>query len=143
MAIGLIQDATQFIENWVPRKVYHTEARYLDDLKMQMQKKFIVKQPFMMAAKKVLFSIDDGHGFNIGVIKKIGPDVEALGIIFKKDLQQLGELKRLITQIEQEEKKFNNLIVLLMGKTDIDMKEKLTAYLLGRGLESNILIVTK
>jgi uncharacterized BrkB/YihY/UPF0761 family membrane protein len=37
MSTELIQDATRFIENWVPRKVYHIEARYLDDLKMQMR----------------------------------------------------------------------------------------------------------
>lgn len=143
MTAGMIQEATHFIEDWVPRKEYHIEARYLDDLKMQLQRKFVVKQPFMAAARKASVIIEDGKGLDMGIKRKVGQEEESLGIIFKKDLQQLGELRRLISQIEEYERRFKNTVIILLGAPDSDIKEKLNAFLSGRGAGKSVTVISK
>lgn len=143
MAAGLIQEAMHVIEDWVPKKEYHIEARYLDDLKIMLQRKFAVKQPFMAAGRKASVTIEDGNGLDMGIKRKVGQEEESLGIIFKKDLQQLNELRRLIAQIEGYERRFKNTVVILLGASDSDMKEKLNTFLSGHGAGKSVTVISK
>jgi hypothetical protein len=143
MSTGLVQETTQFIEEWVPMKKYHFEAKYLDDLKAQLQRKFTPDKPYYAAIKKSSVTIEDGEGLDIAIRKKAGLEEEQVGIIFKKDLQQLAELQRLIAQIEKEVVQFKNILVVLYGDTDGEIQEKLNSYLNGRQKKGTVTIISR
>ncbi len=143
MSTGLVEETTQFIQDWNPMKEYHFEARYLDDLKEQMKRKFTVRQPFVPASKRVSVAIEDGPSMEIGIKKKIGQQEESLGVIFKKNLQRLDELRLLIQQIQDEEKRHKTILVILFGETDGEMKGKLESFLSMQESKVNIQIITK
>ena len=140
---GLVQEATQFIEEWVPMKKYHFEAKYLDDLKMQLQRKFSPQKPYYAAIKKSAVFIEDGKGLDIAIRKKAGAEEEKVGIVFKKDLQQLSDLQRLISQIEKEGEQYKNILIVLFGNTDGEMKEKLDTFLTGRQHKSIVTVISR
>ncbi|WP_369425332.1 hypothetical protein, partial [Methanothrix sp.] len=96
MSDALYQDVLKLVQNWTPRKVYHIEARYLDDLKNFIESKFTSKRDFFTAPKRTSYTIADGPSLNIAISKKQGQEVESLAIIFRKDLQHLAALKHLI-----------------------------------------------
>jgi hypothetical protein len=143
MSTGLVQEATQFIEEWVPMKKYHFEAKYLDDLKMQLIRKFTPDKPYYAAIKKSAVTIEDGEGLDIAIRKKAGGEEEEIGIIFKKDFRHLPDLQRLIAQVEKESTKFKNIFIVLYGSTDSDIREKLNSFLTGRQQKSTITIITR
>jgi UDP-N-acetyl-D-mannosaminuronic acid transferase (WecB/TagA/CpsF family) len=143
MSTGLAQEATQFIEEWVPMKKYHFEAKYLDDLKAQLTRKFTAEKAYYAAIKKSSVIVEDGEGLDISIRKKAGAEVEQVGIIFKKDLRHLPDLKRLLTQIEKEGEKFKNILVVLYGDTDAEIREKLNSFLNGHQQKSTITVISR
>jgi UDP-N-acetyl-D-mannosaminuronic acid transferase (WecB/TagA/CpsF family) len=143
MSTGLFEEATQFIEEWEPLKKYHFEAKYLDDLKAQLTRKFKPDKAYYAAIKKSSITIEDGEGLDIAIRKKAGTEEEKVGIIFKKDLQQLDELKRLMAQIEKEGEQFNNILVVLYGNTDGEIREKLNSFLNGRQRKAAVTIISR
>jgi hypothetical protein len=143
MSTGLVEETTQFIEEWEPMKKYHFEAKYLDDLKAQLIRKFKPDKAYYAAIKKSSITIEDGEGLDIAIRKKVGAEEERVGIIFKKDLRQMAELKRLMTQIEKEEEQFKNILVVLYGETDGDIQEKLNSYLNGRKQKAVVTIISR
>jgi UDP-N-acetyl-D-mannosaminuronic acid transferase (WecB/TagA/CpsF family) len=143
MSTGLVEETTQFIQEWEPMKKYHFEAKYLDDLKAQLTRKFKPDKAYYAAIKKSSITIEDGEGLDIAIRKKVGAEEERVGIIFKKDLQQLAELKRLMTQIEKEEEQFKNILVVLYGDTDGEIREKLESYLNGRKQKATVTIISR
>jgi hypothetical protein len=132
MSTGLVEETTEFIETWVPMKKYHFEAKYLDDLKAQLIRKFKPDKAYYAAIKKSSITVEDGEGLDIAIKKKIGAEEEDLGIIFKKDLQHLPELKRLMDQIEKEEGQFKHIVIVLYGDTDAEIRGKLDSFLNGQ-----------
>lgn len=143
MNTGLVQEATQFIEEWVPMKKYHFEAKYLDDLKMQLLRKFTPQKSYYAAIKKSAVTIEDGGGLDIAIRKKAGAGEEKVGIIFKKNLKQLQELQRLIAQIEKEGGMYPTILVVLYGDTDSEIREKLNSYLSGRTQKSAVTVISR
>ncbi|MDD1679372.1 MAG: hypothetical protein LUO93_09365 [Methanomicrobiales archaeon] len=143
MSTGLVKEATQFIEEWVPMKKYHFEAKYLDDLKAQLTRKFTAEKAYYAAIKKSSVIIEDGKGLDISIRKKAGAEVEQVGIIFKKDLQQLSDLQRLIGKIEQEGSQYKNILVVLYGDTDAEIRDKLNSYLNGRQQKTTITVISR
>ena len=143
MSTGLVEETTQFIQDWNPMKEYHFEARYLDDLKMQMQRKFTIRQPFVPASKRVSMAIVDGPSMDIGIKKKGGQQEESVGVIFKKNFQRLDELQQLIKQIQVKEKQYTNILVILFGDTDAEMKSKLESFLSMQEPKIKIQIISK
>ena len=143
MSTGLVEETTQFIQDWNPMKEYHFEARYLDDLKMQMQRKFTIRQTFVPASKRVSMAIEDGPSMDIGIKKKVGQQVESVGVIFKKNFQRLDELQQLIKQIQAKEKRYTNILVILFGDTDAEMKGKLESFLSMQEPKIKIQIISK
>jgi UDP-N-acetyl-D-mannosaminuronic acid transferase (WecB/TagA/CpsF family) len=143
MSTGLVEETTQFIKEWEPMKKYHFEAKYLDDLKAQLTRKFKPDKAYYAAIKKSSIIIEDGEGLDIAIRKKVGAEEEQVGIIFKKDLQQLVDLKRLMMQIEKEEEKFTNILVVLYGDTDGEIREKLNSYLNGRKQKAMVTVISR
>lgn len=67
-----------------------------------------------------------------GIIKSAIPEKHKIYIEIKKDLSEQNELHRLIGQISiNEQEGYVPLIVLLFGKTDLQMKESLEHFLEG------------
>ncbi len=144
MSDALYQDVLQLVNSWTPRKVYHTESRYLDDLKEFIQNKFSsMTRKELFSPRRASYTIMDGASLSMGISKKTGQDVESLGIIFRKDLQHLAGLKRLIDQIEKEEAKYPALIVLLHGNTNADLRTKLETFLSGKNQKGRITLIQK
>jgi hypothetical protein len=49
----------------------------------------------------------------------------------------------LIAQIEEYERKFKNTVVILLGTSNSDMKEKLNAFLSGHGAGKSVTVISK
>jgi len=142
MADALVKDIGGLIGSWQPRKAYHIYPTYLDDLK-----KFLVerlKKPAgFFAGKRMAIEIIDGRGMDIGVRRKVGSVVESVGIVMKRDLLNLGDLKVLMDQIDCAAEAYQELFVILMGTQTTDMETKLAAFLANKGAGSKITVVKK
>jgi hypothetical protein len=137
-----MQDINGLIGIWQPRKTYHIGPNYLDDLKRFLQEKLITPKTFF-SGKKTAIEFVDGKGMDIGVRRKVGPSVEAVGIVMKRDLTTLADLKLLMEQINHAEKNYQEMFVILMGTLTNDMEAKLGAFLANRGSKAKITIVKK
>jgi hypothetical protein len=142
MSADLMQDINGLIGIWQPRKTYHIGPNYLDDLKKFLQEKLITPKSFF-SGKKTAIEFVDGKGMDIGVKRKIGPSVEAVGIVMKRDLTTLADLKLLMEQINRAERDYQEMFLVLMGTLTTDMEGKLGAFLANKGLKAKITIVKK
>lgn len=142
MSADLMQDINGLIGIWQPRKTYHIGPNYLDDLKRFLQEKLITPKAFF-SGKKAAIEFVDGKGMDIGVRRKVGPSVEAVGIVMKRDLATLADLKLLMEQVNHAERDYQELFVVLMGTLTNDMEGKLGAFLANKGLKAKITIVKK
>ena len=142
MSADLMQDINGLIGIWQPRKTYRIGPNYLDDLKRFLQEKLITPKAFF-SGKKAAIEFVDGKGMDIGVRRKVGPSVEAVGIVMKRDLTTLADLKLLMEQINHAEKDYQEIFVILMGTLTADMEAKLGAFLANKGAGAKITIVKK
>jgi hypothetical protein len=142
MSADLMQDINGLIGIWQPRKTYHIGPNYLDDLKRFLQEKLITPKAFF-SGKKTAIEFVDGKGMDIGVKRKVGPSVEAVGIVMKRDLATLADLKLLMEQINLAERNYQEMFVILMGTLTNDMEGKLGAFLANKGATAKITVVKK
>jgi hypothetical protein len=142
MSADLMQDINGLIGVWQPRKTYHIGPNYLDDLKRFLQDRLTTPKSFF-SGKKTTIEFVDGKGMDIGVKRKIGPSVEAVGIVMKRDLATLADLKLLMEQINHAEKDYQELFLVLMGTLTTDIEGKLAGFLANKGLKAKITIVKK
>jgi hypothetical protein len=142
MSADFMQDINGLIGIWQPRKTYHIGPNYLDDLKRFLQEKLITPKAFF-SGKKTAIEFVDGKGMDIGVRRKVGPSVEAVGIVMKRDLTTLADLRLLMEQINHVEKDYQELFVVLMGTLTNDMEGKLGAFLVNKGSKAKITVVKK
>jgi hypothetical protein len=142
MSADLMQDINGLIGIWQPRKTYHIGPNYLDDLKRFLQEKMITPKAFF-SGKKTAIEFIDGKGMDIGVKRKVGPSVEAVGIVMKRDLATLADLRLVIDQISRAERDYQELFLILMGTLTADMEGKLGAFLANKGPIAKITIVKK
>ncbi|HVP25800.1 MAG TPA: hypothetical protein VMS81_07450 [Methanomicrobiales archaeon] len=142
MAEALVKDIGGLIGIWQPRKAYHIYPTYLDDLKKFLHERMKAPGGFF-AGKKAGVEIVDGKGMDIGVRRKAGTSVESVGIVMKRDLTNLGDLKLLMDQIDCAADAYPELFVILMGTQTADMEAKLAAYIANRGPGAKITTVKK
>jgi len=139
---ALVKDISGLIGIWQPRKAYHIYPTYLDDLKKFLQERIKTPASFF-SGKKTNLEFVDGKGMDIGVKRKLGPSVEAVGIVMKRDLATLADLKLLMEQINHAERDYQEMFVILMGTLTNDMEGKLGAFLANKDSKAKITIVKK
>ena len=142
MAEALGKDVSGLIGIWQPRKAYHIYPAYLEDLKKFLQERMKAPGSFF-AGRKAGIEFVDGKGMDIGVKRKSGSAVEAVGIVMKRDLLTLGDLKVLMEQIDRAEQAYPELFVILMGTQTADMEGKLATFLANKGGKAKITIAKK
>jgi len=142
MSTDLMQDISGLIGVWQPRKTYHIGPSYLDDLKRFLQEKLAAPRSFF-AGKRISIEFVDGKGMDIGVRRKAGQAVEAVGILMKRDLANLADLKLLMDQVSLAEKSYQQMLLILMGTLTADMESKLGAFLANKSPALKITIVKK
>jgi hypothetical protein len=138
----LVKDVNGLIGIWQPRKAYHIYPTYLDDLKKFLQERLRTPASFF-SGKKTSVELVDGKGMDIGVKRKVGSSVEMVGIVMKRDLVSLADLKLLMDQIKGAEKDYPELFVVLMGTLTADMESKLGTFLANKGPGAKITVVKK
>jgi hypothetical protein len=143
MTTQLLKDMSGLIANWQPRKVYHSAPRYLDDLKKFVQDKMAIPPALRFSAKKTAVEFVDGGTLDFGVNRKTAAASESVGIIMKRDLLTLPDLKLLMAQITQEEGKYGEVILLLLGEINADMEAKLQHFLDGRKSKTTFTVMKK
>ena len=103
----MFYDTTRFIKKWKPEK-FSNENQYRNDLV-----KFLRKQEFDWYGE-VIITKEDGRGLcDIAINQEVG-------IELKKDLKKKSEVDRLSGQIIDYKRQYDNLIILLVGKTNED-----------------------
>jgi hypothetical protein len=128
MSADLMQDINSLIGIWQPRKTYHIGPNYLEDLKKFLKERMAPAKSFF-SGKRTTVEFVDGKGMDIGVKRKVGPQTEAVGIVMKRDLATLPDLRLLMEQINHAEKAYPELFVILMGTLTADMEAKLGTFL--------------
>ncbi|MDD1659748.1 MAG: hypothetical protein LUQ62_00910 [Methanomicrobiales archaeon] len=131
------------ISSWQPRKVYHSAPRYLDDLKKFVQEKMAMPPALRFSGKKTAVEFVDGGTLDFGVNRKTAAATESVGIIMKRDLMTLPDVKLLMAQIQQEEGKFGEVILLVLGEINADMESKLQHFLEGRKSKTTFTVMKK
>jgi hypothetical protein len=143
MTTQLLKDVSGLITNWQPRKVYHSAPRYLDDLKKFVQEKMAMPPALRFSGKKTAVEFVDGGTLDFAVNRKTAAATESVGIIMKRDLLTLPDVKLLMTQIQQEEGKFGEVILLILGETNADMESKMQHFLEGRKSKTPFTVMKK
>ena len=142
MSAALMQDISGLIGIWQPRKTYHIGPNYLEDLKKFLREQMTPARSFF-GGKKTSLEFVDGKGMDIGVRRKTGPSVETVGIVMKRDLTNLADLRLLMEQINHAEKDYQEMFVVLMGTLTNDMEGKLGVFLANKGSKAKITVVKK
>jgi hypothetical protein len=142
MSAALMQDISGLIGIWQPRKTYHIGPNYLEDLKKFLQERMTPAKSFF-GGKKTAVEFVDGKGMDIGVRRKVGPSVEAVGIVMKRDLATLADLRLLMEQVNHAGKEYQEIFVILMGTLTSDMEAKLGGFLANRGPGAKVTVVKK
>ncbi|HMA05507.1 MAG TPA: hypothetical protein VKO45_06220 [Methanomicrobiales archaeon] len=142
MTEALVKDVSGLIGIWQPRKAYHIYPTYLEDLKKFLQERMKAPGSFF-SGKRANIEFVDGKGMNIGVKRKAGSAVEAVGIVMKRDLITLDDLKLLMDQINQAEQMYPELFVILMGTQTADMESKLGTFLANKDGKAKITVIKK
>jgi hypothetical protein len=142
MSAALMQDIGGLIGIWQPRKTYHIGPNYLEDLKKFLQERLAPAKSFF-AGKKTAVEFVDGRGMDIGVKRKTGASTEAVGIVMKRDLATLADLRLLMEQVNHAEKAYPELFVVLMGSLTPDMEAKLGGFIASKGPGARITVVKK
>ena len=103
----MIYETTRLIKKWKPEE-FSNEKQYRNDLV-----KFLRKQEFDWYGE-VIITKEDGRGLcDIAINQEVG-------IELKKDLKKKSEVDRLSGQIIDYKRQYDNLIILLVGKTNED-----------------------
>jgi hypothetical protein len=143
MSAALVQDIGGLIGIWQPRKTYHIGPNYLEDLKKFLQERMATPAKSFFAARKASLEFVDGKGMDIGVKRKVGTQVEAVGIVMKRDLATLADLRLLMEQINHAEKAYPEIFVILMGTLTADMEGKLGGFIANKGAKTKVTVVKK
>jgi len=143
MSAELMQDIGGLIGTWQPRKSYHIGPNYLDDLKKYLQEQMQPSAKSFFSGRRTSLEVVDGKGMGISVKRKTGTQAETVGIVMKRDLADLLDLRLVMGQIDQAVKDYPELFVILMGKLIPDMEGKLGAFLANKGSGVKITVVKK
>jgi hypothetical protein len=95
------------------------------------------------SGKKTAVEFVDGGTLDFSVNRKTAAASESVGIIMKRDLLTLADLKLLMAQVQQEESKFHEVILLILGEVNADMEGKLQHFLEGRKSKTTFSVMKK
>jgi hypothetical protein len=117
---SLFEDTISIIKNWTSEKEYSNETSYRDDLLDVLREKLNeVNNPLFGRQNRVSLAKEDGRGLcDIGINRQIG-------IELKKDLKSKSQVDRLVGQIHGYKKDYQDLIIVLVGKTNKEALEGL------------------
>lgn len=103
----MFSETKRFIKKWKPEE-FSNENKYRNDLVT-----FLRKQEFDWYGE-VIITKEDGRGLcDIAINQEVG-------IELKKDLKSKSQIDRLSGQIIDYKRQYDNLIILLVGKTNED-----------------------
>jgi hypothetical protein len=128
MADRLFEDTIGIINRWKPSKRYRTENRYRDELMQVLREEFDNrKSNFSFSSTlKIIVRKETGKEFSDIAINR-----RRIGIELKKDLNTNSQVNTLSGQLIGYKKEYDDIIVVLVGKTDREKleycKEKLSA----------------
>ena len=119
--LNTFDDTVSAINKWQPVQHYSDELKYRDDLLKYLKKEMNSTAPYTyMPREKLSVRKQDSAGL---CDITVGP--RAVGIKMKKDLIGKSDVDRLIGQLVGYKSEYDDLIVVLVGKTD----EKVFEYL--------------
>ena len=120
--LNTYDDTVRAINKWQPAQRYSDELKYRDDLLKYLKKEMNSIAPYTyMPLEKLSVRKQDGAGL---CDITVGP--RAVGIKMKMDLLGKSDVDGLIGQLVSYKSEYDDLIVVLVGKTD----EKAFEYLL-------------
>ena len=128
----LFEDTIGIINRWKPSKMYDNEDKYREELIEFLRDEF----------GKVLNRFSFGPTRKISVRKETGREFSdiainrgRIGIELKKDLKYKKDVDRLTGQIVGYKREYEDIIVVLVGKTDREALERckeMLSYLMSR-----------
>lgn len=117
---SIFEDAIALIKKWTPKQSYKKEPEYRDDLLDFLRKQFNENpNPFALQTTKLNLTKEDSRGLcDIGINRKVG-------IELKKDLKGKSQIDRLVGQVTNYKKDYQDIIIVLVGNTDKESLEQL------------------
>jgi len=128
---SLYSDVVRAIKSWQPKKKYNVEPQYRDDLIDFLRHSLNESRAsgIFSPQKRVSIRKEDGRGLcDIAVDRRIG-------IELKKDLSKKTQVNRLVGQIVDYKREYENIVIVLVGKTDKNALDSLMDAI--HDLESN------
>ncbi len=124
--LNTFDDTVRAINKWMPAQHYSDEQHYRDDLLQFLKREINAITPYTyMPKEKISVIIQEGTGF---CDIKVGQ--RTVGIKMKKDLTGKPDVDTLIEQLVGYKSQYEDLLVVLVGKTDEDAFEYLKSQLL-------------
>jgi len=119
--LNTFNDTFMAINKWKPVQPYSDELRYRDDLLKYLKKELNSTAPYTyMPREKISVRLQEITGLcDITVAQR------AVGIKMRMDLTEKSDVDRLIGQLVGYKSEYDDIIVVLVGKTD----EKAYEYL--------------
>ena len=116
----LFDDTISLITRWQPSKPYEKENQYRDELMDKLRNAFNQQSSFNFGFQnRMKITSESGrHLCDIAINEK------RLGIELKKDLKHLTEIDRAESQIRRFRNYYDDLIVVLVGKTNKNALEE-------------------
>jgi hypothetical protein len=120
--LNTFDDTVRAINKWQPAQHYSDELDYRDDLLKYLKKEMNSTAPYTYMPREKLSILKQDYAGLCDIT--VGP--RAVGIKMKKDLIGKSDVDRLIGQLVGYKSEYDDLIVVLVGKTD----EKAFEYLI-------------
>lgn len=129
---SLFNDVIDQIYDWSPKK-FNNENQYRDNLLAFLRER--LNQASFFSYGKILITPEHGRGLcDVCVGGKIG-------IELKKDLNNKAKVDRLLGQIQRYRKEYEDLVIVLVGRTNLNSLDDLKYHI--AGFSESILILDR
>jgi hypothetical protein len=123
--LNTFNDTLSAVNRWKPSQQYTEELNYRDDLFKYLKKEINSTAPYTyMPREKISVLTQEAAGYC-----DINVEQRAVGIKIKKDLLEKSDVDRLIGQLAGYKSGYDDIIVVLVGKTDEKAFEHLKSQL--------------
>ena len=124
--LNTFDDTVRAINKWQPAQHYSDELKYRDDLLKYLEREMnLIAHYTYMPKEKISVRKQESTG-----LCDINVGQRAVGIKMKKDLTGKSDVDLLIGQLVGYKSEYDDLIVVLVGKTDEEAFEYLKSQLL-------------
>jgi DNA polymerase/3'-5' exonuclease PolX len=114
----LFNEVLDLVESWEPKEKYPNEDKYRNDL-MAFLREELNKPSLLSAPQALKIRKESGRALaDIAINEKIG-------IELKKDLKTQSQVDRLVGQIRRYKKGYEDVIIVLVGKTSDEALDEL------------------